>query len=835
MSTQPLLRRFPFLSRIALWVILPFIIILLGGYGYFSKTSAVAQGELKLPGLSATVTLTRDQHSVPYITAKNDFDAYFSLGFVHAQDRLWQMEMNRRLGAGRLSEVLGEQTLGTDLFVRTLGLYRNAQKMLADINPNDKKILLHYVDGVNAGIQQLNVLPPEFLMAGFEPETWLPEDSLVWMQLMTMNLSGNSQDEIQRALLIKTLGLKKTNQLMPAVSLDTADVPTISMSDTTFGLPGTKEGQLTGVMDLLRRGKYVGSNSWVVSGRHTASGTPILANDPHLRNSMPSIWYLAAIKGDRLDSIGATFPGLPFVVIGKNRDISWGMTNLMADTQDIYLEKINPLNRNQYEVDGEYKDMTIYHERVKVKPSFLAKPKPPVTIAIRRTRQGPVISDIGSQLDNFAYSMRWTGDDQTAKSFSSFIKLNYASNWQQFNAALADFEAPAHNFIYADHQGNIGSVSPGYFPLRHKGQGSIPASGWDSGYDWQGWIPFNEVPRQFNPDSGFIVTANNNITDKDYRHHITSDWGNDYRANLISSELKRLIKDTKGKITSEDMQRLQGNIQTPTTNTLLAKFKTLTPNTQRQQEALALLTNWDGLMAMDSPAASLYAAWTGYLNKLLLEDDLNGMQFTPAEQASLHTLLSEPHQKFLETVYIAEQSEFCDYAQTQTKESCQQILYFALDHAIDDLSKKLGSDAEDWAWRKLHKTQYPHYPLSDSHLAEGHPPSDESIFSDFFHRQIANHGDGDTINVAPVSFKRDARYLQFYGPSYRQVVTFGADNPSYFIQNTGQSGNVFSQHYDDLINQFRDQQYLPMTIDKAITTQVLLSPVAPGQSAQHKL
>lgn len=806
-------KRFPLLSRVILWLGLPLVAIGLMSYQTLKMSSAKQTGELLISGLKHQVIINRDAQGVPHIMAKTDDDAVFALGFVHAQDRLWQMEMNRRLGAGRLSEVIGIEAYRSDRFMRTLGLHRNAMKMWRQLGAKNRQMLDTYVAGVNAGIAELDMLPPEFTLYNYEPEPWKAIDSLLWMQLMTWQLSNNFSFEIQRALLIKALGRDKANELLP-------EVPD---SEATQMLTQLEPQQLTQLLGDYQNPyfvpkKYVGSNNWVVSGKHTATGKPLLANDPHLINALPAVWYLAKLEGENLQTQGATFPGLPFVVIGQNQHIAWGVTNMLADTQDIYLEKINPLDRNQYWRDGQWKNVERYREEIQIKADFLRREYRPRVIDVRRTNYGPLLSDISPQLENFAYSLRWTGDDQNGGTFNSYAKLSYAKNWDEFNQALSTFIAPVHNFVYADVEGNIGYIAPGKFPLRAKGAGNgdVPALGWKPNSSWQGWIPFSDIPRVFNPAQGFVVTANNNVTaDQElmggnYQYPLGYDFAAPYRANRITSLIKQQISTSKNQLTSQHMQQIQADVLNPIFSQVKSALLATATTTEQQRRALILLQTWDGNMTLDSAASTLFVSWMSHFQRLLISDDIAQAGFTGVPAYILTRLEEQLNYPFLQRVMTENKSVWCDFKKTDVQESCKDILHIAFAHAVNELDKNLDSDPDDWAWQAVHKAQFPHFPLSEAEVAPHMPASDDSVFSRVFHRSIASPGGSETVNVAPISLADDSKYLQFFGATYRQILDLDEQQHSQFMINTGQSGNRISEHYDDLIEQHRDVKYLKM-------------------------
>lgn len=797
---------FPFFARFLVWIILPAAAVGVVLYSMFSNSLPKASGTLRLAGPTAPVTILRDTHSVPQIQASNPYDAYFALGFVHAQDRLWQMEMNRRTCAGRLSEILGSSALRSDVVMRRLGLYANARKIWRSLDPENKKILQIYVDGINAGAANLGTRPIEFHLLRFTPEPWLPEDSLALMQLLTFQLSSNMGAEIRRLLLTQNSGSAIAAELMPAAAKQVLALggPGAPVDTTLFSAFNVERGPFGPSHD------HIGSNSWVVSGKHTASGLPMLANDPHLGTPIPSDWYLARISGGPLQADGGTLPGLPFVVIGRNAHIAWGMTNMKADTQDIVLEDVNPLNKDQYLVGTAYQNMDVQYEQIKIKGDFLRPAPEPELVKIRRTRNGPMISDSSDQIEKRSYSLRWTADDDTGGTFNSFVKISYAKNWTEFNAALESYVAPIHNFVYADKMGNIGSVAPGLYPVRKTSDGSLPVLGGSAGGVWQGWLAFADVPRSYNPPQGYLVAANNRIVAPDYPFHITTDWAPGYRAARIGAVLDTLIGSGK-KIDAAQMQALQVDVVAPAAASgILGQLRQLAPKTAQQASALRLLQQWDGQMLETSPAASLFASWSSHVNAIIMERMLSDPARAALPSDILAVWTTSDNESFVEKVLVHPDRKWCKRWATGANASCDPIMALALERALNELSKTLGSDMTAWDWGRLHKTQYTHFPFSSVKLSPGMPYVDDGFLSTVFDRSLRSSGGNNTVNVAPVSFDKDTKYLQFSGPMYRQVVDLGDGAASVFVQGTGQSGNPLSAHYDDLIPIHRKGQYLPM-------------------------
>ncbi|MBU6351127.1 MAG: penicillin acylase family protein [Chloroflexi bacterium] len=787
------------LLRLFLAIVVLAGVVPLAAYFWLRTSLPLVSGTVQVGGTDGPIEIIRDAEGVPHIYATTDHDAFYGLGYVHAQDRLWQMEMQRRIGAGRLSEILGEATLSIDKFQRTLGYYRAAQADLNIIEARSRQALEAYAAGVNQWLSEGHTLPPEFVLLGVKPTPWQPVDSLVWQKMMSWDLGGNYDVELLYQQLAQAVGPERTAQLLP-------DYPAEGVS-VLAGLDFDSQAaaSLLSIDRLLETGfghggREAGSNNWVVAGSRTATGLPLLADDPHLGTSIPSIWYLAELQGETLHVVGATFPGLPAVVIGHNERVAWGVTNMGPDVQDLYVERLNPANPNQYAVDGSWQTIQVVEEVIEVDGK-----EQPLRWAARSTRHGPLISDVSDT--GVPLALQWTALQPGDTTIDAFISGNYANNWTEFVTALEKFVTPSQNFVYADVDGNIGYYAPGRIPIRAEGHdGRAPVPGWSSAYEWQGFIPFAELPQLYNPPEGYIATANNRVVDDSYPYLLGTDWAPPYRAERIVELLEQPAR--KGdKLTLADMLAMQAD-QTSTQVRMLLPFLLETPpQNERQAAAIELLHTFDGEMRRDSAAAALYQAWMVHLERALFEDDLRASLFeemsTRANPIFLTNILNDP----------ALGAVWCDQVLTAPVESCTDTAQHALDAALDDLSARMGETMSDWRWDRIHLTQYPHNPFSEVDLLKG-----------IFHRSIANGGDRYTVNVAPVQLAEP--YLQNNSPGYRQVVDLADFNNSRFMITTGQSGNVLSEHYDNLIRRHRDVEYLPMSFGRAQVsgTRLLLQP-----------
>ncbi len=771
--------------HIIVGILLLILVGLFAGLFYLRGSLPRTKGTVQVAGLDGPVEITRDADGVPHIFATTDHDAIFALGYVHAQDRMWQMEFQRRVGAGRLSEILGESTLNADKFLRTLGMYRAAETAWPALNQQGKMALQAYAAGVNAWLGEGHPLPPEFLILGVEPEPWTVTDSLVWTKMMAWDLGGNYDLELLRVRLAQAIGPERAAQLMPAYPeagttvLAANQLPAHAV-DALLALDTDLQ------FDFHLRGLDIGSNNWVIAGSRTATGLPLLADDPHLGARIPSIWYLAEVQGDNVHVVGATLPGLPLMVIGHNENIAWGVTNLDPDVQDLYMERINPKNLNQYEIEGEWVDMDIVEE-----PIYVKGEEEPILWAARSTRHGPLISDVSGSIQR-PVALRWTALDPNDTTFDSFMQINYAADWAQFTTALKGYVAPSQNFVYADRQGNIGYFGPGRMPIRAQGEGLVPVPGWNSEYEWIDWIPFEELPQMYNPEVGYIATANNRVVPLDYPYLITHDWTVPYRAERVVELIEELSSGDQ-KISVADMAAMQADQHSAQARELLPLLLKVEPADERQAQALEILRAWEGEAAVDSIATTIYEAWFMHLGRTIFEDDLSGDLYDD--------FAVRRHPTFLVNELTNPGTIWCNNFLSTPTESCADITAEALDNALDDLEERLGDDMAAWQWGNVHLTQYPHNPFSRV-----------AALKFFFHREIPNGGDTYTVNVAPVRFSEP--YLQYHVPSYRHIVDLSDWDNSLFMHTTGQSGNFLSPHYDDLIERHQAVEYLPMTFNR---------------------
>jgi len=773
-----------------------------GGYLWLQGSLPRTEGRAALPGLGAPVEVLRDAHGVVTIRARSEADAYRALGYVHAQDRLAQMDLMRRLGAGRLSEVMGQSTLEADRLMRTLGFYRLAEESQAHLEPETLASVEAYAAGVNAYLADPpGPLPLEFQVLGYRPEPWRPADSLVWGRLIALQLSGNWRSEALRLRLAKRLTPEQIAFLWRPYP---ADAPT-TLGD--LAAAGDSGAVLPGEVLPWRWAPKDASNSWVVSGAHTQSGRPILANDVHLALHQPSHWYLVRIETPKLTLAGATAPGVPFLIAGHNGRIAWAFTTTHSDTQDLYLERSPADAPHSYETPDGPEPFQVHEETIEVRGGEAQ------TVTVRATRHGPVVSDLGGGRfapfpDGETLALAWPGlraDDRTADAIHG---INRAGSWDQFRSALRRFHSPQQNLLYADRAGTIGFIAPARVPLRARGDGRFPANGWTDAEEWVGEIPFDELPQSVDPPRGRIVAANNKIVPDDYPYLIAADWPSGHRAQRIEDLL-----DGAGKTTLAQHAAWQSDIVSPAAERLtplLIQAVEGEPLSDRAKQARDLLVAWDFRMARDRPEPLIYYAWLRAANEALLADEL-GPEFNAFQQADADLLAA----------ILDHGTAWCDDIATEPREDCPGKLAGALETALADLAARFGDNPDGWRWGEAHVARLGH-PLL------GRIP----LLGDLTTRTIETDGGEDTVNRGGLRLAgSDSRVFEHrHGATFRAVYDLADLDRSLFMIAGGQSGNPLSPNYGDLAEAWRDGIYLKLDGKPGEVASRLL--LEPSRSAQ---
>lgn len=796
------------------------VIAALGAGGYvgwlFYRAMPDYAGMKPLPGLSSQVSVLRDEHGVPHIFAKNMNDAARALGYVHASERFFQMELQRRAGQGRLAEVFGPDMVSTDKFTRTLGLYLLAQNSIQFMSPEAQQFLQAYADGVNAWLDtHHDRLPPEFLLLDLKPEPWQMADSVVWGKLMALQLSKNYELEVLRAQLAHKLTPAQMADLFPGAP---ANAPVTTEPQGIAPAPQNSSSSL-----LDRIGRITGldapaSNEWVIAGSRTESGKPILANDPHLGLEAPILWYLARIVTPELSIEGATVPGLPIVLLGQNGHVAWGFTTTGSDVEDLFVETVDPKSPDYYLVPGGTERFRERAEIIHVKGGH------DVVLQIRMTRHGPVMSDIDPDIAKIAASyghctpaappqpqactsavvaLAFTGLGAHDTTSEALMKLNRAQNAQEFVDAFQLYQAPPQNVVYADTSGTIGFINPGFVPVRKAGDGTVPADGSSGDDDWTNLIPFAQLPQIVNPQSGYIFNANNAITDAKFPYFMGVDWEEPWRAERLQQYF-----DAPDKQTLDSSAAMQADHVSLAARALLPWLLKARPESKgayatREAAALELMKNWDGTMDKNRAEPLIFEAWLYEMHRNLL------VEKTGSPLAARGPYAAESIDAILER----------DSASWCATPNCGDIIQKSFNGAMLLLSARDGPDIAKWRWGHEHMT-----------LLRNKFWSHVPLFRDWTKLDIASSGSFYTLDRGGSSSPDPAHpFAREHGGGYRGIYDLGNPDKSRFMIATGESGHIFSRHYRDLVPLWNDVKSFTLSgshddlIDRG-ATELLLTP-----------
>lgn len=783
------------------------VFVVAGWISYHMLTASLPKynGEVKSNRITDDIEIYRDSLAVPYIIAKSDEDVAFALGYLHAQERLFSMDMIRRAGEGRLSEVLGEKAIPFDKLFRTVGLKRNIEKYLYRCNPDVMRILNAYSDGVNEYIKDnKGDYGIEFDILGYQPEKWKPIHSLLVIKMMAWELNISWWTDFSFAELVQKFGKEKVLEILPDYPENAPTIISDNFKNSPFINSSLAETDKAFREFMGWTGTHIGSNNWVVNGNKAVSNKPMIANDPHLSFSAPGIWYAAVIKSPEWDAAGVTLPGVPGVVIGRGNGISWVLTNVMNDDADFYLEKIDS-SRTKYFVDGSWQNLSLIKDTIKVKD------RKNEVITIRETHRGPIISDIHPF--NFIYnkekqipppiSMRWTGNE-FSEEMLAYYKINKAKNWSEFRNAVKYFTVPGQNFVYADKQGNIGYIMGAKIPLRNNNNPTLVFDGTTTVNDWKGFVPYDEIPFLFNPPENFIASANNK-TLKGFRYHISNLWEPSSRIDRINELLA-----FKEKHSVNDFQKYQMDAKSPYARTItsyiLNAFKGIKIKDKNLNTSLDLLSKWDFNFDKYSQTPSIYAVFFKYLLKNIYYDEMGNDLYN-----RFVFLANVPYRSVLQLLEKPESSWFDD-VRTSAKETRDEIIRKSLSDALSYLEEHIGKDLTDWQWGVLHKVTFKHAFSGHFYLLDR--------FIDI--GPFDNSGDGTTINNGEYSFAESVDELPAFkhkdfdnilGPSMRFIYDFSHPDEIYLILTTGESGNVMSRHYRDQNPLWLSGKYMKVKTD----------------------
>jgi penicillin amidase len=799
--------------------VLVVVVLIAGGVVAFTVQRSFPQlsGELTVPGLDDEVTVSRDDAGIPMVEASSATDLFRAQGFVHAQDRFWEMDFRRHVTSGRLAELFGESQVGTDTFVRTLGWRKVAEQEVEALDPLTLSWYQAYADGVNAYLDQRSgsELSLEYAVLGlqnpgYEPEKWTPADSVAWLKAMAWDLRSNLEDEIDRSILATSLSPEQLADVYPPYPY--GENPTVlSQNARPFGTAaGDAESDAQASVDSLlslkkivasmptllgRAGSDIGSNSWVVSGDLTASGKPLLANDPHLGPSLPSVWYQMGLRCTEVtpecpfDVAGFSFSGMPGIIIGHNARVAWGFTNLGPDTADLYLEKVTDDN---YELDGTLRPLTVRDEVVKVAGGK------DVPIQIRSTGRGPLVTDITGEFQNIAadyptasglpegsyeLSLQWTALTP-GRTAGAIFAVNTATDWASFRDGARLFEVPSQNLVYADVDGNIGYQAPGLIPIRTSGDGTVPQPGWTSASGWQGYIPFEALPTQFNPASGYIVTANNAVVGSTFPYLITRDWDAGYRAERIDERIQALV-DEGTPITADLMSDIQGDNHNAFAEAVAPYLAELTP-AGNAKNGTTLLDGWDFADDANSAQSAYFNIfWRNLLEDTFapqLPDDLppaGGSQWFQVVSAQL----TEPNSPWWAN----------EKAGTRNRD---EALTSALSAAWTEAVDLMGDNPEKWSWAELHTLTLRNASFGESGIAP---------IEWLFNRGPYEVAGGSSV-VNATGWYAPNGYVVDWVPSMRQVIDLSDFDESTWINLAGASGHAFAATYTDQTTLWQDHK-----------------------------
>lgn len=751
---------------------------------YIGKSSPVIEGEVTVGILDSDVTVIRDDIGVPHIKADSDEDLYRAQGYVQAQDRMFQMDLSRRQASGRLAEAVGAAAVDTDKFFRTFSLRDAAEKSWDGYNDEAKQVLEWYAEGVNAYMEEAKAegdLSYEFALLGYEPEEWTPIDSLTIGKFMAYDLGGNWSTLAIRHWALNEFPEDKARELFITYP-DNAP----SIIEANLEQPVKVAGEFDA---SVIPPEFNGSNNWVVSGDKTESGLPLLADDPHLGLSTPSIWYQMHLESPEQNVSGVIFAGIPGIILGHNEDIAWGVTNVGPDVQDLYIETPNPENPTQFLYEGEWEQAEVRDEPIAVSGGETEE------FEVVVTRHGPIISNVmyDDEDPGALFSMQWTALEPTLE-LQAVLSFNKASNWEEFETALEDFQAPAQNFVFASTDGTIAYKANGRIPMRKTGDGQLPVPGDSAEYGWEGYVPFDELPTVVNPESGFIATANNEVVDDSYPYHITDFWAQPYRYERIVEVL-----EASDDLTKEDMMALQMDQK----NLYAAEFldgmmAAVQGETDKYDELFDMMAEWDQVDSADQAAPLVFHKWMKQLPITLFADDFpeDVYELMPGKGNITDQMMCDAFSGN-EGVWVSEYG------------GAGKWLTDALDTSIAEIEEEFGDKFQDWEWGDYHQLTFPH-PLAGA----------SPIFAQFLNPDPVAIG-GSNVTVQAAAFGAEGNVN--HGASWRFVADLSDLSSAYHIVGPGLSGHMKSDFFHNQVDDWAEGDYHETEIgeDSAGTTLIL--------------
>ncbi len=759
------------------------LVILLAAVGLFMrfqirKSFPLTEGTIRLPELSAPVDVFRDSYGVPDIDAGNDHDLFVAFGYAQAQDRLWQMDMNRRIGMGRLSEIVGDATVPFDRMFRIVGIMRSAEEAERRLPPRLRERLQWYADGVNAYIREYRGrYPVEFDFLRYEPEPWRPLHSLVVCKLLAWELNLSWWTDLTYGALVERVGLDRTMEIYPGYP---SDVPPEVPAEVWKGYAALRGSYLaTARMYAEATGRASasgGSNAWAVAPSKSARASVILANDTHLQLQSPSQWHEVELRSPGLHVRGMAIVGVPAVVAGRNDRIAWGVTNVMADDADFYVERIDSTDSTKYRFGGASLPLIMLSEEIPVRG------QEPVPLTIRLTRHGPIVTDIQTGLQKarspYAASMRWTGADPDDP-LEAFSAIERAGSWDEFAAALKLYPGPGQNFVYGDVDGNIGIWCAVKLPVRTWKASILPQPGWDAGAEWKGFVPFEKLPHLYNPPEGFIASANNKIADDSYPYHISDLWEDPSRIR----RLRELLGAGKGGFTAEEFERMQSDRFSDNAREILpiilAAFKDSSLDLPEEERVFEYLRNWNFVFSREDIATTIYQELYVRLLHNIYADEMGDDLF--------HDWVILANVPIRVTTRLLKEgtSRWFDDVRTDSVETRDMIIRKSLRQAVAALEEERGLDMKLWRWGDLHTVTFRHF--------FGFRKPLDRIFN------IGPYpwGGGSTA-LSSGEYSFNDPFSVTVGPSFRQIFDLGGGEIRSVLPG-GESGQVFHPHYADQV------------------------------------
>jgi len=777
------------------------MVIIIGGYfvtDMLKSSLPEYSGTEKVSFIKDNVEIYFDSLAIPYIIAGEDEDAAFALGYLHAMERMFQMDVVRRAGSGRLSEIFGEPTLPFDKMFRTVGIEETALKIWQNSDEKTKKILKSYSSGVNQYLKKKDKLALEFSLLNYEPYEWIPVHSIIVIRMMAWELNISWWTDIAFSEIVQKVGREKALKLLPDYPENAPYIISQSIASLDISAEGLKEVDKQFRDFVGFKGTHIGSNSWAVNGSMSASGKPIIANDPHLAHQAPGKWYAAVIRGRHWNAEGVTLPGVPGIVIGKNRDISWALTNVMADDADFYVENID-YKQKKYLRNNAWVKLNSKSETVKIKG------KDDYTFEVLKTDRGPVISNIHPYKESYSHSfdttrgitMRWTGNE-ISHEFRTFFQINTAKNWNDFREAISYFSVPGQNFIYTDKSNNIGYICGAKLPIRGNISPTFIYDGNSTEGDWKGFVPYEDMPKLYNPASGYVASANNK-TVAGFGYHISNLWEPPSRIERIHELMK-----SKSKHSSGDFKLYQNDVLSPMareiTGYILNAFKDVKVKNPNLIKSLDLFKHWDYKMDGAYQIASVYQV---FFNELLMNTLLDDLGYDLYNEYCF--VANIPYRAIVRM--MREDSPVFDIAKTKEIETRDMIIRKSLGDALIFLENSYGKDLVNWQWNRIHYATFRHLFSGENKFVDG----------------VVNigkfgiGGDGTTLfnteyDLSAFTFKdikiNANRFENVLGPSMRFIYDFANEDQFYLVLTTGQSGHPLSSHYKDITDLWRKGKYI---------------------------